>query len=526
MCAAVSLLLRCVAFFHYRFDSDEPQHLHVTWGWTAGLVPYRDYFDNHVPLFHITTAPVLAMLGERSNILFYMRAAMLPLFAIVLVCTYLVAKRLYSHRIALWSVVMLSLWPSFFLKSLEYRNDNAWNALWMMALLILVSAPPSPRRWFLAGLLLGTALSTSLKTPLLIVTLAAAGLITRYMHRDRTPFGTSLLAAIGGMLIVPGIVASYFVKARAWPNLVYCVFTFNTLLEKTRPPVALEHLLWPVAMAGVILVARRHPRSDPRRMFCATAFAVFAITLVSFWLLISPRDMLPIMPLGAIFAVAAIDRFDERVTIYAIAAAILTVSLFYYANRFVDRTDSFVTMMNQTLRLTRPNEPIMDLKGETIYRRRPFYYIFEFITHEEMEKGLIADRVPEAVVAGRCYVAQADGVLWPDRARKFLNDYFVDLGRLRAAGDWVDPDGTFSIVVPGRYIALNDKGPVTGMLDGSPYATPRDLAAGDHKFFASTPNQRVVVLWAPAFERGFSPFHLQDRNFTYRAHRRRSRPFL
>lgn len=525
MCAAVSLLLRCIAFFHYRFDSDEPQHLHVAWGWTAGLLEYRDYFDNHVPLFHIATAPLLAVLGERSNILFYMRAAMLPLFAAVLACTYLIAARLYSQRVALWSVVILSLWPSFFLKSLEYRNDNAWNALWMIALLIVLSAPPSPRRWFPAGLVLGMALATSLKTPLLIITLAAAGLITRYVHRDRTPFAAPLLAALGGQLIVPAVVAWYFVKAGAWSNLVYCVFTFNTQLEKTRPPLTLEHLLWPMAMAAVVLVARRHPQSDPRRMFCATAFAVFAITLVSFWPLISPRDMLPIMPLGAIFAVAVFDRFADRVTVYAIAAAVLTLSLFYYAGRFADRTDSFVTMMNQTLRLTRPGEPIMDLKGETIYRRRPFYYIFELITHEEMEKGLIADRVPEAVVAARCYVAQADGALWPDRARRFLNDYFMDLGRLRAAGNWVDPDGTFSIAVPGRYIALNDKGPVTGTLDGSPYDAPRELAAGDHKFIAATPDQRLAVLWAPAFERGFSPFHLQDRNFRYRAHRRHSRRF-
>ena len=66
--------------------------------------------------------------------------------------------------------------------------------------------------------------------------------------------------------------------------------------------------------------------------------------------------------------------------------------------------------------------------------------------------------LPESVVAARCYVAQADGAVWPDRARKFLNDYFLDLGRLRAAGDWVDPDGTFSIAVPGQYIVLDDKG--------------------------------------------------------------------
>ena len=61
--AIAALMMRVVAFFHYRFDSDEPQHLHVAWGWTVGLLQYRDLFDNHAPLFHIAAAPLLRLLG-------------------------------------------------------------------------------------------------------------------------------------------------------------------------------------------------------------------------------------------------------------------------------------------------------------------------------------------------------------------------------------------------------------------------------------------------------------------------------
>jgi hypothetical protein len=49
--------------FSYRFNSDEPQHLHVIWAWTHGMVQYRDVFDNHMPLFQIMCAPILGMLG-------------------------------------------------------------------------------------------------------------------------------------------------------------------------------------------------------------------------------------------------------------------------------------------------------------------------------------------------------------------------------------------------------------------------------------------------------------------------------
>src|SRR5436190_4088003 len=100
--AAVSVVLRALAFFNYRFDSDEPQHLHVAWGWMAGLLQYRDVFDNHAPLFHMLTAPLLCAIGERTTVLFFMRAPMLVFWAIALAGTYVIARRFYSLRVAAW----------------------------------------------------------------------------------------------------------------------------------------------------------------------------------------------------------------------------------------------------------------------------------------------------------------------------------------------------------------------------------------------------------------------------------------
>src|ERR1700710_488430 len=75
---ALAFALRAYYIFHYRYDSDEPQLLHTTWGWTQGLLQYRDFFDNHTPLFHIVFSPLVAALGERTNILSFMRFAMVP----------------------------------------------------------------------------------------------------------------------------------------------------------------------------------------------------------------------------------------------------------------------------------------------------------------------------------------------------------------------------------------------------------------------------------------------------------------
>ena len=74
------MALKIVYALVYRVDSDEPQHLHVVWGWAHGMVQYRDMFDNHSPLFQMACAPLLRMLGEHAWIMVPMRLAMLPLY--------------------------------------------------------------------------------------------------------------------------------------------------------------------------------------------------------------------------------------------------------------------------------------------------------------------------------------------------------------------------------------------------------------------------------------------------------------
>ena len=63
-------------------DSDEPQHLHVVWNWSQGRVAYRDFFDNHTPLFHLLMAPLLCLLGERADILNVMRLFVIPFYLV------------------------------------------------------------------------------------------------------------------------------------------------------------------------------------------------------------------------------------------------------------------------------------------------------------------------------------------------------------------------------------------------------------------------------------------------------------
>ena len=503
--AAISLLLRAIALFNYRFDSDEQQHLHVAWGWVRGGVQYRDFFDNHHPLFHLLTAPFAALVGERSTALLWMRLPMLVLFGVVMWGTYVLGRRLYDERAGLWAAVLLSLFPPFFLKSLEYRNDNLWTALSVTALVVLAGGALTKKRMFVFGLLLGCAFATSVKTVIVVIAIVGAGLVVKVFRRAESP---PLHFAILGFVIVPGALAAFFAAVGAWDQLVYCTWTFNTDFARIREYLWIGRLAFPFLLAGLLYLAWRFRDAGDRwRYFFAVVAGLYVATLCCFWIVVSPRDVLPMMPVAAIFAAAWL-RSLRALAVIVIA---LVASLWYYGDRFEHNTDWHYTMMDQVLRLSRPGETIIDIKGETIFRRRPTYPVFEIVTRNQVANGLIRDTVAADVIRTRTYIAQADGPMWPPQARAFLTANFLDMGRLRASGQWLPNDGTFTIAVPGEYMIVNERGEMRGLLDGTPYTGPRQLAAGAHRFVGRV-EQRAVV-WAPAVRRGHSPFHLRDKQF-------------
>lgn len=500
---AVTLAMRAVAFVHYRFDSDEPQHLHVAWGWTAGLLQYRDFFDNHAPLFHMLMAPLLRLAGERADVLLFMRVPMLVLWAAVTVSSFYLARRMYDTRVAVWSTLLLNAFPPFFLKSLEFRTDNLWNACWMAAVATL------PRFPLLAGFLLGCALCVSLKTSLLLFTIGGATVVTVWMRG--TPVRARWAVALAaGVVVMPSIVAAYFVSRGAWHNLVYCVFTFNELVGKMRPPLLIwiPRLLWlPLVVIALRIAWRYRDATTDRRFFYAIATTLFFLTLFGFWLLISPRDFLPFLPIFSIYVAAMMlraRRLGASAPGVAGLVAVCLIATTYYAGGFRNQTREFITQESQLLRLTRPGEPVMDYKGELIFRPRASYYILEFITRNAILRGLLRDTIAEDVVRARCHVAQADGAQWPDGARSFLAANFLNVGRLRVSGQFLRPDGSFDIAVPGDYVIVDRNGIV---------APSRTYAAGHYSFPQAARGSRLAVFWSPAFARGFTPFRFQDLDF-------------
>ena len=59
LCLSIGLIIAgCISIY---IDQDELENLHCSWMISKGLVPFRDFWQHHSPLFWITLAPVIQL---------------------------------------------------------------------------------------------------------------------------------------------------------------------------------------------------------------------------------------------------------------------------------------------------------------------------------------------------------------------------------------------------------------------------------------------------------------------------------
>lgn len=520
-------VLKLLYAARYRVNSDEGQHLHVAWAWTQGLVQYRDVSDNHMPLFHVLFAPLIAAIGERPDVVNVARIAMVPLFVISLVATYALARALLDRRAALRSVTITALLPAFFLTTTEVRADDLSTCLSLAGLAFLHDARDGVGRSFAAGLLLGAAAVTSLKAVVLVaalvggtllVSIAVDGRIASFPPRVRALAAWIGLAAFPLALVVglgrAGLLAT-FVSEVLHRDLVGAMAIERRRLELLGLTPAAVPLVWfaarEIAARGADPLAGRALAS----LFATTLLALTAIVGLS--PLLRPQDALALYPLLCVLAVALAPAasFPERLggaRGIAVVVAAEIVLLFASAPPWRPADVAHAARIRDVLRLTDPGERVMDLKGETIFRPRAVRLVLEQVTRAQIDAGLVPDDIPEQLAAREVTVAVHDSRNIPPRTKQFLNDSYVNVGRVRVIGRRVTvPAGggviRFEVGVPGRYVVVSPRGLVPqARVDGVVVASGRRLEPGGHQLDPAGEAGPLAVVWSRAVERGFSPF--------------------
>jgi hypothetical protein len=534
MAVIAQVVLRVWYVLNHRADFDEPQHLHVVWGWTQGLVQYRDLFDNHAPLFHLTMAPAVGVLGERADLLILARWMMLPLVGLTLWATYRIGRALWSPRVGLWAALLAGFVPSFLLTSTEFRTDVLWMTGWISMLAVLLCGPFAPRRAGFAGLLLGLTLATSLKTTILLLALVMAAMVTGVLcRRERSralPHGLwrSVAWMAVGSTVVPLLVLAVFWRLHALRSLVYCTVAYNLVPNLGLWQTA-SHRIWILPAAFLILIgfliALRRILGKPLRpgqVLVLLMAGLYLALLNASWPLITKQDFLPSTPLvalllvaGAMWLVTTLERAgtplrSARLSVAVMAAmcVIDVVALCQGQLPWRNANEAEDRMLRDVLLDTRPGEPIMDTRGETVFRPRPYYYVLEDVTESRLAMGLLHDRIADDVVRTRTHFAVPDTPLFPPLARRFLNEHFLPFGALRVLGkDLGDSSSSadklrrFDVSYTERFAVLADGAIGRGALDGLRYRGPTLLRPGVHFYCCSGRERHVQVVWAGALGR-------------------------
>jgi hypothetical protein len=530
------ILLRVITITHYRFGTDEPQHLHVIWGWARGFVQYRDLADNHMPLFHILCAPIYRLIGDCGTILYWMRIVLQPLYVVAFWCTYRIGSLLFSRRVGVWAAILVGLSIDYIFCSVEFRTDNLWAPLWLLCMSVLLNGALTMRRALIAGFLMGLCFGVSMKTLLLVMSIVVGGSATLILiGRERLGIGWgrilgALAAFFASALIVPAMIVGAFALYGIWPQFRYWVFDHNVVPGLRNHPtwwVIIFAVGFPLVTLGAHRIVAATPEAvvAARRSFVLVTAGFFITALVSFWPFLSRQDYLPFYPLAFVICTGAAltisDRWARNRNIAKIWRVVplpalvgvceLLVALLvnpFWENKAKLESD----LLRATLKLTEPGDFVFDRRGETVFRQRCFYPIIETFTKERIRRGWMADNVIQRCIdTHTCVAILPDNM--PPATFRFVEQNYLPIGnRLRVAGVLLQSstDGKhfeFQIVIPASYkIIARDVGTVTGMLDGERYeGKERFLSRGIHAFVQTSTGHDLVVFWAQAVDRHFRP---------------------
>jgi len=517
------LALRLAWLNAYTLNSDEAQHAHVSWAWTQGLLPYRDVFDNHGPLFGWLHSPLLKLLDDRADVLTWLRLAMQFWYVVALGSAGWIARRLYGWRVALVVVLIAGLFPRFFIVSGQFRTDDMWMALWLAGLAFVVGVPPRAWRFFVTGLLVGCALSVSQKTLVLIGTTIVTVIVLRQLLPAGAPRANFRcgMAAVLGLLLVPAIfsvwLATHGVLGEAWYGLV--LYNIGGATKRH----AAQQLLWFLLLgAAALVLAIREVRRRSLGEFDWTVFfamqgGLYLLLIWFIWPLITKQDFLPVLP-TLVLALGGWAshwpwlglRPQLRGALLLLILAVELATVVAYAPPWQDELADQRAELTLVLRYTDKTDTVMDPKGDTIFRMRPYYPVLESLAMHRLRKGLMTDTIVDELLTHGTMVVVPRRL--PYASAHFVVENYVPAGRdVWVAGRMFptpEPEQVIDVALPGNYVLTDGFRQLRGSVDGGPVADHWHLDRGVHylKVAAGVP---VALVWGQAFDRGWRPVTLR-----------------
>lgn len=320
---AVIVAARLWLVFHRLYDPDELQHLHAGYCVWKGMVPYRDFFEQHGAVLWYLSLPLFRILGDSLDVLTAGRALIWAASVITMTLTWGTGRRLYGRWAAAASVLLLATLPAFQEKSVEWRPDN------LAVPLVLISVLACSRScgrggWVWSGVV-GVAIAAAFVCTQKVAYLGV-GLVAGHCWSVYREFGCSawkwFASLTIGAAVVAGAVLAFFAAQSSHAEFVRMTLLLP-LQWKTREPrlplllimIASAPVFWSAFVGGAILAFAdfRHAAARPAgtcELWCGAIAHVAGLLLVPAAFL---QYYLPLAPLAALLGARALVGLAGRV---------------------------------------------------------------------------------------------------------------------------------------------------------------------------------------------------------------------
>ncbi len=119
------------------FDHDEFATIHTSWKMLRGEKIFVDFFQHHNPLFYYMLIPIIGALGDNIHTVIAIRLIVFLIIPLILLATYLIAKKIYNNETGIISLVLLVCTFSFATKVMEIRPDVMETLFALVSILFL-----------------------------------------------------------------------------------------------------------------------------------------------------------------------------------------------------------------------------------------------------------------------------------------------------------------------------------------------------------------------------------------------------
>lgn len=371
---------------------DEIEFFRATRWIAEGRLPFRDYWEHHLPLQWVLFAPAAFLFsdGAGTGAVVALRWAQLPLW----IGAFAIAMNLArTARLQMrWgALVLLLVSPWFVRTAIQYRVDVPAHLAYVGAVALLAGATQEKWRSFLAGALFSLAVLSNMRlAPLVVLTVLVVAFWCAPQRRWR--WNGAVLRVIGGGAAVAALFLSLLAATGATSGFLEGVIWYNTTADRFVPDEAssfLRRLAAPLLQkdpggtlflfagaAGATIALRDIRRPGPLQIIALLALGSLAtiVPMAVHYEYHFQTSAILLLPLAAL-ALGQVPRAAPLVP--AVAALLLAVNATAMllpearaAIRYQDR------VMHEVDRRTRPDEPVWDGCGYALRRDPAYRYWF------------------------------------------------------------------------------------------------------------------------------------------------------